>query len=47
MLKLKSLRIIAALIDYLRISVAKHTNKANLRINKDRHIFSELNSFFC
>lgn len=43
---MKSLRNIAYLIDYHYISVAKQTNIVNLSINKDKHIISELNSFF-
>ena len=43
---MKSLRNIAYLIDYQYISVAKQTNIVNLSMNKDRHIISELNSFF-
>ena len=46
MLRLISLRNIAYLIDYHYISVAKQTNIASLSMNKDRHIISELNSFF-
>ena len=40
------MRNIAYLIDYHYISVAKQTNIVNLSINKDKHIISELNSFF-
>lgn len=43
---MKSLRNIAYLIDYHYISVVKQTNIVNLSMNKDRHIISELNSFF-
>ena len=43
---MKSLRNITYLIDYHYISVAKQTNIVNLSINKDKHIISELNSFF-
>ena len=43
---MKSLRIIAYLIDFHYISVAKQLNTVNLSMNKDRHIISELNSFF-
>ena len=46
MLRLKSLRNVAYLIDYHYISVAKQLNTVNLSMNKDRHIISELNSFF-
>ena len=46
MLRLISPRNIAYLIDYYYISVTKQTNIASLSINKDRHIISELNSFF-
>ena len=40
------MRIIAYLIDFHYISVAKQLNTVNLSMNKDRHIFSELISFF-
>ncbi len=40
------MRVIAYLIDYHYISVAKQLNTVNLSMNKDRHIISELNSFF-
>ena len=43
---MKSLRVIAYLIDFHYISVAKRLNTVNLSMNKDRHIISELNSFF-
>ena len=43
---MKSLRNIAYLIDFHYISVAKQLNIENLSMNKDRHIISELNSFF-
>ena len=46
MLRLISLRIFAYLIDNHYISVAKQTNIVPLSMNKDRHIISELNSFF-
>ena len=46
MLRLISLRNIAYLIDNHYISVAKQLNIATLSMNKDRHIISELNSFF-
>ena len=40
------MRNIAYLIDFHYISVAKQTNIETLSMNKDRHIISELNSFF-
>ena len=46
MLRLISLRKIVYLIDNHYISVAKQRNIEILSMNKDRHIISELNSFF-
>ena len=46
MLRLISLRNVAYLIGNQYISVAKQRNLENLSMNKDRHIISELNSFF-